>query len=127
MCLGNLFQTRLLLLLLAVLDDKVLEKILLQSIRRVEWTSLTTQISQRAPIWSGNKLLRMLFRTYRTLLAVIHATSISLWLPLASLPIQTPSQTLKDKGAQGDKESSRFPILRKETFRIDVADRTLTR
>ena len=67
MCLESLFQTRLLLFLLARLDDNANEKNLLQLIQRAGSTFLTTPTSRHAPIQLGSKSFPMPSHIFRTL------------------------------------------------------------
>ena len=125
--LESLFRTRLLLFLLVSLDDNADEMPLLQSIRQAGLTSLTTPTSRRVLIRLGSKSFRMLSHIFLVLSAGTHATWTNHWFPLTSQPILALEITLKDKGAQGGKESSHFQSPKRETFRSDVVVQTSMR
>ena len=67
MFLESLSQTRLLLLLLAKLDDNANEKTLLQLIQRAGSTFLTTPTSRHVLIWLGSKSFPTPSHIFRTL------------------------------------------------------------
>ena len=127
MCQESPFQTLLLLFLLVRLDDNANETILPQSIRQAGSMSLMTPTSRRVLTRLVNKYCQTPSRIFLVLSAETHATWTNHWSPLTSQPIRTPKITLKDKGAQGGKESSRFQIQKRETFRSDVVVQTSMR
>ena len=127
MFLESLSQTRLLLFLLAKLDDNANETALLQSTRQAGSMFLTTPTSRHVRIQSENKSFPTPSRIFQILSAGILETWTNHWSSLTSLPIQTPKVTLKGKGAQGGKESSHSQNPRRETFRSDVVVQTSMR
>ena len=127
MCPESLSQTRLLLFLLVSLDDNANEMTLPQSIRQAGSMSLTTPTSRRVLIRLGNRFFLTLSRIFLVPSAGTHATWTNHWSPLTSQPILALEITLKDKGAQGGKESSPFQSPKRETFRSDVVVQTSMR
>ena len=125
MCPESLSQTRLLLFLLVSLDDNANEMTLPQSIRQAGSMSLTTPTSRRVLIRLGSKYFLTPSRIFLVLSAETHATWTNHWSPLTKQPIKTLRITLENKGAQGGKESSHFPNLRRGISPTDVVSRTL--